>query len=138
VSSMNSPHAVALGLLGLVGAFEAEPELKRAMPGAVSLLTRAVEALTPAEESSAKSRQKIDFEGLEVSLYRDKHGRLTVDVDSSELEGEDVFEQTLVPKLTIRINESKIVLDKDGVLSEMTAMRSALETTFAFLDDVEG
>lgn len=81
------------------------------------------------------SNKIIDFDGLKVSVYRDKYGDITLDVNSDKLEDEDVFQGTQVPKLVILVAGAKIVLDKDGPLGDMTAKRSAVETAFAWRED---
>ena len=59
----------------------------------------------------------LNLGGVFVTLERSKlDGRILIEIDTAEAEGEDVFESSGVPKLRIFINDSKLELQEDGSL----------------------
>lgn len=63
--------------------------------------------------------QTIKLDGIEVSLFRGKDGKIVVDISSDSLNepGPDMYDNG-VPNIRIWINEQKIELNADGDLIE--------------------
>ena len=62
---------------------------------------------------------KINLDGVEVTLYRDAGGVITIGVDTTDLTGKDVFD-TGVPMLRIDINDNIDELTSDGFFEQIT------------------
>ena len=66
------------------------------------------------------NKEFIFFEGLLVEVYRNDNGKLTVSLDTSGLEGEDVHNgPDAIPNLAVWINDGLSHIEADGSWVEM-------------------
>jgi hypothetical protein len=72
------------------------------------------------DEMNINKTSELHLDGLSIYLYRSTlDGKLVVDIDSSELEGDDVFEPNLIPNIRIRVNEFGVEFDEFGEMVEV-------------------
>lgn len=65
--------------------------------------------------SSKKERsRRLTFAGFAIAVFRDREGRVTIDVESSDAQGSDVYPDSGVPRLRVTLNEEDRETTADG------------------------
>ena len=68
---------------------------------------------------------RVQMDGVHVDVYRNKHGCLTIDVDTSGADRDEDHHDaadTMIPRLRLFVNEELSYINEDGSWTHMPAI----------------